>query len=270
MLNGHGPYEFMLDTGCNYSAVQRKILAELSIPLEDQAAIDTATGGVIHERKTTVESMSVGGLTVLQMSVNTLDSTVLSQNHQHLSGILGESFLKHFDILLDNEKKMLVLDRTSRVADSLSGERLPFSPHGIRDGSRTLDRIVVELKIPRYLQQSLRCLVDSGAGSPFLFPEKSQAWRLQVLAHPSEMVTHNGDRCIMAGTRLIIGGTDLPAAEVFSCGNTTREVVDTDCPLPTQLFKQIFVSHANSYIIVNPKKDSRKLQELADVRLLSR
>jgi hypothetical protein len=74
----------------------------------------------------------------------------------------------------------------------------------------------------------------------------------------------------LARTRLIIGGTDLPATEVFSCGNTTREVVDTDCLLPTQLFKQIFVSHANSYIIVNPKKDSRKLQELADIRLLSR
>ena len=72
--------------------------------------------------------MSVGGLTVLQMSVNTLDSTVLSQDYQRLSGILGESFLKHFDILLDNERKMLVLDRTSRLADSLSGEQLPFSP----------------------------------------------------------------------------------------------------------------------------------------------
>jgi hypothetical protein len=174
MLNGHGPYDFMLDTGSNYGAVQRKILTELSIPPEDQVAIDMATGGVIHERKTTVESMSVGGLTVLQMSVKTLDSTVLSQNHQRLSGILGESFLKHFDILLDNEKKRLVLDRTSRVADSLSGERLPFSPHGIRDGSRTLDRIVVELKIPRYLQQSLRCLVDSGAGSPFSFLKKAR------------------------------------------------------------------------------------------------
>jgi hypothetical protein len=43
MLNGHGPYDFMLDTGANYSAVQRKIFAELSVPLDDQVAIDTAT-----------------------------------------------------------------------------------------------------------------------------------------------------------------------------------------------------------------------------------
>src|SRR5271167_757988 len=64
MLNGKGPYNFLIDTGSNYSAVQRKVLAELSIPLEDQVVIETAMGGSIHERKTTVESMSVGGLTV--------------------------------------------------------------------------------------------------------------------------------------------------------------------------------------------------------------
>jgi hypothetical protein len=98
----------------------------VSIPLEDQVVIDTATDGSIHERRTTVESMSVGGLTVPQMDVYTLDPKVLSLNHQPISGILRESFLKHFDILLDNEKKILVLDRTSRLSESLAGEQLPF------------------------------------------------------------------------------------------------------------------------------------------------
>jgi hypothetical protein len=121
-----------------------------------------------------------------------------------------------------------------------------------------------------YLEQSLRCLVDSGARSPVLFPEESQAQHLQTIARPSAMATLSGDRCIVARTSLIIGGTSLPGAEVFSCGNMTRKVADTDCLLPTHLFKQIFVSHANSYIIVNPKKDSRKLQETADTVLLAR
>jgi hypothetical protein len=243
--------------------VQRKVLAQLAIPLEEQVAIDTATSGVIHERKAAVESIRVGGVTVLKMSVKTLDPAMLSQNHQRISGILGESFLKYFDILLDNEKKMLVLDRTSQLADSLSGEQLPFSRYGVRDGSRTLDRIVVELKIPRYLQQSLRCQVDSGTSSSFLFPEVSQAWRLQVFAHPSGLANLNGDRCIEAETPLIIGNSDLRGTEIFSCGNMTRQVADTDCLLSTHLFKQVFVSHANSYMIVNPKRDSHKLQELA-------
>ena len=269
-LNGKGPYDFLLDTGSNYSAVQRKVLAELSIPLEDQVVIDTATDGSIHERKTTIESMSVGGLTVLRITVCTLDPRLLSLNRQHIAGVLGESFLKHFDILLDNEKNILVLDRTSRLSESLAGEQIPFSRFGIRDGGRTLDRIVIELKIPRYRQQALRCLVDSGASSPFLLPERSEASRLQVLAHPSGLVTLNGDGCIEAGIPLIVGGSDLRTTEFFSCRNMTREAADTDCLLPTHLFKKIFVSHANSYLIVNPKRDARKMQELADVVHLAR
>jgi hypothetical protein len=257
-------------TGANYSAVQRKVLAELSIPLDDQVAIDTATGGVIHERKTAVESMSVGGLTVLQMSVNTLDSTVLSQDHQRVSGILGESFLKHFDILLDYEKKSLVLDRTSQLSNSLAGEQIPFSRFGVRDGTRTLDRIVIELKIPAYLKQPLLCVVDNGASSPLLFPEESQGQHLQIFARPSKMTTFSGDRCLAADTSLVIGDSTLHGAEVFSCGNMTRKAADTDCLLPTRLFKQIFISHTNSYLIVNPKTDPHNVQEVADAVLLTR
>jgi hypothetical protein len=159
---------------------------------------------------------------------------------------------------------MLVLDRTSRLADSLSGEQLPFSRYGIRDGNRTLDRIVVDLKIPRYRQQPLRCLLDSGASSPFLLLETTDTWRLQAFAHPSRLVTLNGDGCIEAETPLIIGNSTFRGTEIFSCGSMTRKVADTDCLLPTRLFKQVFVSHANSYIIVNPKRESHKLQELAN------
>jgi hypothetical protein len=76
----------------------------------------------------------------------------------------------------------------------------------------------------------------------------------KTIAHPSAMATQSGDRCIVARTSLILGGSAFPATEVFSCGNMTRKATDTDCLLPTYFFKQIFISHTNSYIIVNPKK----------------
>jgi hypothetical protein len=269
-LNGKGPYDFILDTGSNCTAIQPRILAQLSVPLQDRVDVDTALDGSIHERRAAIESISVGDVSVSQMYVDTANAKLFSQKHQHIAGVLGESFLKHFDILLDNDKKILVLDRTSRLADSLSGERLPFSRYGVRNGRRTLDRIVVELNIPRYRQQSLRCLVDSGASSPFLFSERSEAWRLQVLAHPSGLVTLSGDGCIEAGIPLIVGGSDLRTTEFLSCRNMTREAADTDCLLPTHLFKKIFVSHANSYLIVNPKRDAPKMQEIADTVPLAR
>jgi Aspartyl protease len=269
-LNGKGPYDFILDTGSNRTAIQPRILAQLSVPLQDRVDVDTALDGSIHERRATIESISVGDVSVSQMYVDTFNSKLFSQKHQHIAGLLGESFLKHFDILLDNDKKILVLDRTSRLSYSFAGEHLPFSRFGVLDGGRTLDRIVIELKMRDYLEQPLRCLVDSGARSPMLFPEESQAQHLQTIARPSSMATLGGERCIVAKTSLVIGATSLPAADVFSCGNITRKATDTDCLLPTYFFKQIFISHTNSYIIVNLKKVSLKLQELADTVPLAR
>jgi predicted aspartyl protease len=264
MLNGKGPYDFLIDTGANYSAIQPRLLAQLSIPLKDTVVIDTATHRSMHEREATVDSMSVGGLSVLRMNVCTLDPKVLSRDHQYIAGIVGENFLKHFDLLLSNEKKILVLDRTTRLSESLSGEHLAFSRFGIQDASRTLDRIVIELKIPLCYEQSLRCLVDSGASSPLLFPREGQISRLQVLGSPSTMITLSGERCIVVRAPMIIGGNTLPGAEVFACGNVAPKTTDADCLLPTHLFRQIFISHADSYIIINPQTNPRKMRELAD------
>jgi len=269
-LNGKGPYDFILDTGSNCTAIRPRILAQLSIPLEDRVVVDTALDGSVHEQRATIESISVGDVSVAQIHVDTLNSKLLDQEHQHIAGVLGESFLKHFDILLDNEKKILIFDRTSRLSNSFAGQHLPFSRFGILDGGRTLDRIVIALKMRDYLEQPLSCLVDSGARSPFLFPEESQVQHLQTVARPSAMTTLSGDRCIVARTSLIIGGTSLPAVEVFSCGNISRKTMDTDCLLPTYFFKQIFISHTDSYLIVKPKRDPQKMRELIRGPVLQR
>jgi gag-polyprotein putative aspartyl protease len=268
-LNGKGPYDFILDTGTNITHVQSQLLAQLSIPLGEQIVIRTAKG-ISHWRKTTVESIGIGGLTVLQIEVDALDPGQLSKNHQRLSGILGENFLKHFDILLDNEKKTLVLDRTLRLAESFYGEQLPFSRFGSSDAGPTPDRIVVELKILSYREQSLRCVLDSGTNSTILYPETSKVWNTQLFSQPSELYALNGKSCFMEKSLMVMGGSIRPDTEVLVCENMRREASDSDCLVPTYLFKEILISHLNSYVIVNPRKGSRRSPEPADTVLSAR
>lgn len=268
-LNGKGPYDFLLDTGTNITYVTSQLLTQLSIPLGEEVVIHTATG-ISHQRKTTVESIGVGGLTVLQIEADVLDPGQLTKDHQRLSGILGENFLKHFDILLDNEKKALVLDRTSRLAKSFYGEQLPLSRFGSFEAGPTPDRIIVELKLLSYREQPLRCVVDSGANSTILYPETSKVWRTQLFSQPSEMHTLNGNRCVMQKSLMVMGGSTLPDTEVLVCQNMTRETFDSDCLLPTYLFKKILISNLNSYVIVNPQKASRAPQEPVDTVLSAR
>jgi hypothetical protein len=270
-LNGKGPYDFVLDTGSNITYVQSQLLAELSIPLGEQIVVHTVTG-ISQRRRTTVESIGVGGLTVLQIDVDAIDSGQRSKDRPRFSGILGENFLKHFDILVDNEKDILVLDRTSRLAKSFDGEHLPFSRFSSFDTGPSADRIIVELKIISYREQSLRCLVDSGANSNaiILYPETNKVWNTLLLSRPSELHTLNGKSCFMEKSPMVVGGRIHPDTEVLVCENMTREASDSDCLLPTYLFRAILISHLNSYVIVNPRKGPRRSEEPVNTVLSAR
>ena len=268
-LNSKGPYDFILDTGANITYVQSQLLAQLSVPLGEQVIIHTATG-ISYRRKTTVESIGIGGLTVLQVEVDALDQGQLSKNHPRFSGVLGEDFLKHFDILLDNDKKTLVLDRTSGLAKSFYGEQLPFSRFGRFDRGPSSDRIIVELKMLSYREQSLRCVVDSGANAAILYPETNKVWNTLLLSHPSELHTLNGKNCFMEKSLMVVAGRIHPDTEVLVCENVTREASDSDCLLPTYLFQAILISHLNSYVIVNPRKWPRRSEEPVNTVLSAR
>ena len=268
-LNGNGPYDFVVDTGSNITRVQSQLLAQLSISPGQELVVHTTTG-LTHQRRTTAESIGVGGLTVLRVEIDALESEQLSINHQRLSGILGENFLKHFDILLDNERKTLVLDRTSRLAESFYGEQLPFSRFGSFDTGATPDRIVVELKIPSYRKQSLRCALDSGANFTILYPETSKVWNTLLLSQPPEMHTLGGNSCIMERSLMGVGGSFHADSEFGVCEKMTREASDSDCLLSTHLFQAILISHLNSYVIVNPRKGPRRSEEPVNTVLSAR
>ena len=62
----------------------------------------------------------------------------------------------------------------------------------------------------------------------------------------------------------------LPDTGVLVCQNMTREAFDSDCLLPTYIFKGILISHLNSFVVVNPRKASRRSQEPANTVLLTR
>jgi hypothetical protein len=50
-------------------------------------------------------------------------------------GVLGENFLEQFDLLIDNDKQLLVLDQTPQLENSLTGEHLQVSRSGISNAS---------------------------------------------------------------------------------------------------------------------------------------
>ena len=59
---------------------------------------------------------------------------MISQNLQsadlHIQGILGEDFLEHFDMLIDNAHSLLCLDDTGAMRAGVKGTHIPLRGFG--------------------------------------------------------------------------------------------------------------------------------------------
>jgi predicted aspartyl protease len=251
-INGTGPYDFILDTGSNFTMVQSKLIRNLNISSGPPVAVVTALGAKTPSQLAVVEKIAVAGLTVEHLEINMIDRVEALEGRAQ--GILGENFLKHFDVLIDNEKQVLTLDRTSSLADMIAGERLPFSRFGSLEYATTLDRIVVELKVPSFLGRPMFFLVDSGSNTAALYPAPGgvTVGAMKGSHHASLHDLNERRDCRVQKTTLEIGRGIFPEIQLVACEGITRTKMDTDGLLPTSIFRWVFVSHTGGYVVVNP------------------
>jgi hypothetical protein len=251
-INGTGPYNFILDTGSNVTIMRSELIRKLHLSSGPPIPIVTATGETSGHRMI-IESMAIAGLAVEHLEINALDRVRLLNGR--VQGILGENFLKNFDILIDNEQQTLFIDRTSSLEGTVAGERLSFSRFGSFDYKPTQDRIVVELKIPSFIGKPLLFLVDSGIDTATLYPPPGgQALRaLQSSQHVSVSDLSERRDCQIQKAALEIGGDTFRGLELVACEDLTRNKMDTDGLLPTRVFHRFFISHRGEYVIVNPR-----------------
>jgi predicted aspartyl protease len=250
-INGAGPYDFILDTGSNVTVIRSELARKLKLPSSAPMAIVTAMGETRGQR-VIVESIAVAGLAAEHLEVNALDR-VRALNGR-IQGILGENFLKNFDILIDNERQVLFLDRTSNLEDALAGERLSFSRIGSFDYKPTPDRIVIKVKVPSFVEKPLLFLVDSGTNAAALYPPPG-GLALRAMQSPQHVSMNDLDErrdCQVQKTTLEIGSGTFRGLELIACEGLTRNKMDTDGLLPTKVFHQFFISHRGGYVIANP------------------
>ena len=93
LVNGTGPYDFILDTGANITVIKRPLLRSLNIPDNGRDSIVTA-GGASPTQRATVNSIAIGGLSVEHLEVAELDGATSGSLAGRVQGILGENFLR--------------------------------------------------------------------------------------------------------------------------------------------------------------------------------
>jgi Aspartyl protease len=253
-INGSGPYPFLLDTGSNSTLVRNELLDTLGISSKKLIPANVMAG-VSYLRKTVAESVTVADLSINGLEIEGIDADQISRLRipiQGVQGVLGEDFLKHFDILIDNHAKTLTLDPGFDLAHSLTGDHLPLSFSGMRSGHSTTDRLVLGLNLPPS-KVTTHLLIDSGTNYATLFPLQPMPLGGRAMPGATLQTFIGNSRCRVDLVTLKFGTNTFPDLRLVSCEGFTRDKVDVDGMLPTNIFDRLFISHASGYAIANPR-----------------
>jgi predicted aspartyl protease len=261
-LNGAGPYDFMVDTGATVTVLDTALFHQLGLRADGAFRV-TSLGGVTSQNRSVVEEIALDCLSVRNIAVVSMKLPIAGSDYAGVRGILGENFLRHFDILFDNQHRRMTLDAGHGLAGSLAGERLPITFPPLPQGDENGYQPTISVQVKAYGQA--RLLLDSGATSLVLPQSKDQS-----LGDRMTLRTVNGSLiCEETDATLYLGRGTIRSLEIVNCQTATAKPRDLDGILPTAIFKQIFISHAGSYAIVNPTQRCRVPQEIAAVTPLS-
>lgn len=269
-INGTGPYAFVLDTGANITMVKRRLLDKLNAPFAGRVTLVGSVGESVHDR-TELGSVSVGGLSVEHVEANTLDGSELGTLENVAQGVLGENFLQNFDLLIDNERQMLQLDRTVSLADSVHGEQLQITHPDNLSAPPDADRLVIRLALPRFYKRQMGFLLDSGASVLLLYPSRHDL--LKVTRKSQRAALHSlstDESCGIDRTVLRIGSRSYREVLLAVCQRVTRDLTDTDGLLPTGIFHRVLICHRRGYIIVNPQEADSQVRRFISSTVTAR
>jgi Aspartyl protease len=249
-INGSGTYDFMLDTGCAKTMVDRKLAEELHL----SGVGETTVIGVLASAKMSVvhlNSISVAGAVVSGGDVYSSDRLTTTGK---VRGVLGEDFLRNFDVLIDYSHEVIRLESAGgSMAETAVGEHLPLELNGTYHGQPTQNRLVVSGHIRELGDKPMSLLLDSGANVLTLFQDTLGLGANQEA--PLSTGSFNKWVSSSAETRRVrsLSLGDNSVSDVTVIALSRRANVDTDGLVPTSLFRSIFISHRGRFVILNPK-----------------
>jgi hypothetical protein len=257
MVNGSGPYDFVLDTGTSTTLIDPKLAAQLSLPrvgrttqydVQSSSAVPTA-----H-----VSELGLGGGKVRNLAVLVESVAGLNYFDGKIRGVLGENFLSRFDLLLDNRHRQVHLEEgpAGSMVEDLEGKRIPLIDHGSAEGEPTSRRLLLTAKAPHVGPNELTFALDSGASTVVLFRNThTGAWVLRRQDHGAPASSSS----LQAGARpmflrrlqaLTLGRRVL--ADLVAAVPTSFPAEDSDGLLPTGIFHSVYISHSGGFAIFDP------------------
>jgi Aspartyl protease len=254
-INHTGPYDFLLDSGTQITMIDPSLAAALHLNTHGMAVVAGVGSG---------QSATYAQLDLVEAGSHAIArQKVLVYNLQnfpadaHLQGILGEDFLEHFDLLIDNAHRLLCLDDSAAMRAEVKGPHIPLAAAAEADQVGALPAfLLITARLSDGLRP-VRLLLDFGANEPILFNTAQY-----MLRRPSQDVALLGSA--LDGARpafsslppqdVQIGSLELPRVSFVSTTTDKDSYVQGfDGVLNAGLFRRIFIDHADRFAVLEPR-----------------
>ncbi|QNI31711.1 retropepsin-like domain-containing protein [Alloacidobacterium dinghuense] len=253
-INHGGRYSFLLDTGTQMTLIDPAIASSLQLPEYGNTKVASAgmSSSASFSKLALVETglHKVTDLKVLVYDLSNLRATGLT-----IQGVLGEDFLEHFDVLIDNVHKLLCLDSSGAMRADVRGPHTALIiPSEITDGSPPPNLIIVEARLSD-ATRPVRLMLDSGANGAILFNTSEYLALRQTARLPGTGV--DGRQrifSVLPPQDVKIGSLRLPAVPVVSLAGTQKDPRGKgfDGVLTISLFRRVFIEYRDHFAVLDP------------------
>lgn len=259
MLNGSGPYDFVLDTADQVTIVDPDLAAELHLASQGTThviGISTYTQASYAQ----AESLQTGAHAVKNMLLLITNLGQEQVTDPRIRGILGSNFLGHFDLLIDYAQGLVCLDDTKQMREKVKGAHIELvapPPHPERNLSFT-QPLVVPVRVSGFGERPLSLQLDSGSNAAILFNVQKQLLQWQSVSAPLTARGPDGLVSAFAALQLQdiqVGPHSLQRISFVtpvSNGKNALRKPDVDGVLPTALFRRTFISFRDHFVVLTP------------------
>lgn len=253
-INHSGPYNFILDTGAEITIIDPSLAAELHLGTHGPAEV---VGAGLHESAALVQldQIDVGTYAVASQQVVMYDLGRLRFANLSVQGILGGDFLGHFDLLIDNSRRLLCIDESASMRTAVKGPHIPLVTAAQTAGGAQLPRsFIVAAHLPCVTRPVLLKL-DSGTNGPFLY-DASQ-YMARGMFRGASLLGRSVDGkqrefSVLPPEDVEIGWLKLPKVAFVTLDGTPKDSRSTafDGLLPTNLFRRVFIDHTDHFAVL--------------------
>jgi hypothetical protein len=256
-VNEAGPFDFMVDTGSQTVVIDPSLASELHLKPQGTVGL-VSVASYAQASAAVVDTLEAGSRVVEKPLVVVQDLRQIQAADPRIRGVLGQSFLTHFDILIDNEHKLLCIDDTHAMRERIRGEHIQLvKPQHPESEFPFTERLVIAVRLSGVANRQILLQLDSGSDGPILYPSNDGSER-RILDQATKR-TGNLSEAQRSFASLPPQDMRIGARTVSQVHFVTPVSVGLNFPtrdevglLPTVLFKRVYINHSDQFVVLEP------------------